>query len=779
MSSKRLLALFSASVLISTASAQEQLLLEAARLDGEHRCEEAERYYRQALAKSSPSTALLNNFGNHFVACGQPEQAREWFERVLKSNPAHANANLQLARIEVDRKHGAKALVYLKHRDESDVAVRLLRAEALHWSGQSAAASVILDRVDSEVNGDPRLLFALGLACARMERYDQAESAFNRLLLVYPQDFDVLVNLGRAAARAGHHDRAQRAFEAALRIQPGDADGLLEMGLSHAARQDYSRAVFVLAQAVGRAPKRPDILLALARAAEGAGYYGDATLAYDRYLNLRPHDDIAIRDRALVWGLSGSRLSEGLQALESYVRKHPGDATGHYDLAQLLWRSRPERALDELTAAVRTSGTFAPARIARGWLLYRMGRASESLPDLLAADLASPRNPRVLAQIGLVYLALDRHADAEKALRQALTIAPDDPETLLHLGRCLMAMDRTDEAQGFLDQFQKMRPQFVRGPRKEAGLIEMASMPAAERIRRDIDRLRREAVSHPGDPELRLNLATLLLADGKIDEADHEFRELLSGRGDHGILRKAGAALMAAGQYGLARELLERAVVEDDEARIELAWAVFSIDGSQPALRVLESVPEQARSADYFLVNARILDTSGRMAEAASMLQKGLRIHPSHPEFARQASFLLLRQGRNADAIELLQQALRKTPDDPDLLLRLAVGLAAAGETSAAERGMREIEAKWPEWERPYLLHGVLLERTRPVEARQKFQTAIALGLSGEMRGCAKARVDPPRAFDAKCACFSGLLDWFEEACSGRQKYGKEVLLQH
>jgi len=81
---------------------------------------------------------------------------------------------------------------------------------------------------------------------------------------------------------------------------------------------------------------------------------------------------------------------------------------------------------------------------------------------------------------------------------------------------------------------------------------------------------------------------------------------------------------------------------------------------------------------------------------------------------------------------------------------------------------MREIEAKWPEWERPYLLHGVMLERRLPAEARQKFQMALALGLSGEMRRCAMARADPLSAFDSKCACFLGLLDWFEGSCSGQ-----------
>ncbi|HUS05023.1 MAG TPA: tetratricopeptide repeat protein [Bryobacteraceae bacterium] len=773
MSAGRVLALWSAAALVSSAGAQESLLREAARLDGEHRCEEAERFYRQALAKGPPSTALLNNFGNHFVACGQSEQSRQWFERLLRLNPGHLNASLQLARIEIDQKHGAKALEHLKRLDESEV-VRLLRAEALQSSGQSAAASAILDRLDREAKGDPRRLFALGMACARMERYDQAESAFNRLLSIYPQDFDVLMNLGRAAARANHHDRAQRALEAALRIQPGDADALVELGLSHASRQDYARAVFLLAQAGERAPKRPEIQLALAHAAEAASYYGDAALAYDRYLNLRPEDEIAVRDRALILGLSDARPSEGLQALESYVRRRPADAVGHYDLAQLLWRSSPERALAELTAAVRASANFAPARLARGWLLYRLGRPAEALPDLLAADRTSPKNPRILAQIGLTYTAIDRHADAEKVLKQALALVPGDPEILLYLGRCLMEMDRVDEAQGFLNTFQKVRPQSIRGPRKEAGLIEMASMPAAERIRRDIDRLRREAATHPGDPELRLNLGTLLLAEGELNAAVHEFRELLSGRADPALLRKAGAALMAAGKYAPAKELLERAAQEDEQARIDLAWAVFSMDGMPTALEMLKRVPAASRGADYLLMRARILDAVGQTPEAAGILQKGLQQHPSHTEFARQASFLLLRQGQAGQAIELLNRAIQKSPGDPDLLLRLALALAVQGDSLAAEKRLREIEAKWPEWERAYLLHGVILERVRPAEARQKFRTAVALGIAGGVGECAKERIEPSHRPDLNCACFAGPLDWFRGECSGQLVHGEK-----
>jgi hypothetical protein len=53
-------------VLGSEAHAQEEALRQAARLDGEQKCEEAERYYLEAFAAVPSSPAVLNNAGNHY-----------------------------------------------------------------------------------------------------------------------------------------------------------------------------------------------------------------------------------------------------------------------------------------------------------------------------------------------------------------------------------------------------------------------------------------------------------------------------------------------------------------------------------------------------------------------------------------------------------------------------------------------------------------------------------------------------------------------------------------
>src|SRR4051794_1116327 len=79
----------------------EQLRL-GAKLDADGKCDEAERQYQQALAMPPATPPLLNDVGNHYLHCGDATKAETYFERLLKLNPAHTNAHLQLARIAAD-----------------------------------------------------------------------------------------------------------------------------------------------------------------------------------------------------------------------------------------------------------------------------------------------------------------------------------------------------------------------------------------------------------------------------------------------------------------------------------------------------------------------------------------------------------------------------------------------------------------------------------------------------------------------------------------------------
>src|SRR5262245_14222385 len=195
-------------LLAARSAAQEDPLRAAARFDSEQNCAAAEQIYRQVLSQGTPSQALPNNAGNHYLVCGDADKARIYFERLTTLNPGHRNANLQLARLAAGRREGTRALEYLAKVDGTDLPVRLLRAEALHWAGKTAAAISELEAAARELPDDPGSIFQFGVSCARIGAYERAEAAFTSVLAARPDDFDVLLNLGRAAARAGHAERA-------------------------------------------------------------------------------------------------------------------------------------------------------------------------------------------------------------------------------------------------------------------------------------------------------------------------------------------------------------------------------------------------------------------------------------------------------------------------------------------------------------------------------------------------------------------------------------------
>lgn len=646
-------------------------LREAARLDRSGRCKEAEAIYQRALARGPQKPSILNNAGNHYLTCGQPEKARHYFELLVAAEPSHLNGNLQLASLEMS-----------------------------------------------------------------VRQFARAEHLLQKLVASHPADFEVLFLLGRASARAGNLPRARDALEAALRLRPDHTGATLECGLASAALRDFPRAVFLLARAQAQAPERPEIALALARASEDAGYYGDAVLAYDRYLARQTTDDAARRDRARALAFTGTGREQGIQDLKRYVAAHPKDSLGYFYLAQVGWKDDPERALADLAEAVRLDARLAPAHIARAWLLRRMGQYAESLPHLEAALAVLPEDVRALDLLGVVLLALDRAGEAETALRKAAALAPKDAEVALHLGRALMDLGKEQEGQQWLETYQRLRPPRQRDTRSESGMIELAALDPAGRRARMIERFRSLARARPDDPLLQVHLAGLLLEGGQVSEALIEYKVLAKLNADAPVWAQAGRALLQAGEHEAARPFLERA-----GASVDLAEALLRTARPADALATLDAFPQAKRSAEYLVLRARALDAAGRVEESLVSLAQGIKPGELVPAVSRQASLLLVKHGRYSEALELLANAVAAAPGDEELRLTEAIVLALSGNDSAAGEKLRRIEGRWPEWNRPWLVHGLLLkDLKRDAEAASKFRNAALLGAGGKAASCASLR---------------------------------------
>ena len=168
-------------------------------------------------------------------------------------------------------------------------------------------------------------------------------------------------------------------------------------------------------------------------------------------------------------------------------------------------------------------------------------------------------------------------------------------------------------------------------------------------------------------------------------------------------------------------------------------------------MALLEQMPESSRTGEFMLLKARILASAGRDAEAQQLLTASAQWFTVRPQLVEEAALLLAGYGRYEEAGRALAQAIAEAPTNRTLLFSEVVVQALDGRTGEALKGLRHLEERWPEWDRPYLLHGMLLiAAQRAREAAPLLRTAAALS--------------PPESAGAKC---HSLRDWLSSGCRG------------
>jgi tetratricopeptide (TPR) repeat protein len=565
------------------------------------------------------------------------------------------------------------------------------------------------------------------MALARVGQFDQAERFLSRALAAAPGEFKVLFNLGLAASYAGHHQRAREVLEAALRQQPASADVLYSLAYVEAALQQKESAVRRLARAAQLAPERADVQKLLAITTGDLGAYADALAAWERYLKLAPNDDFARRERAYTAACLG-RFEPGIAELRWFLTRHPGDAIGHYELGLAVSVADPVQGLIHLDKALSLEPDFVEARSARGSLNYRQGKPEAALADL---EFAAGRRPGALNldRLGQTYLALDRPADAVRALRRAAELAPGDSKILLHFGRALADAGLAEESRIALERFRQLGPSKTRGV--PAGLVEYLSLSPGEQRADYRLRVEKAVGENPNDASAQVRYLELLLDDGSVQEAAAAARRLAVLKAGAAVLAGAGRRLLEAGEYALAKELLEQAAAAGPSAdvQLDLAIAASRAAGANAGLSQMDRVPESGRSGDYWLARVQMLHAAGQPEEAAAALDQALAGTPLRVDLYRQAAALLAGNGRHAEASRLLDHALRVLPPSREILLTKAATLELAGDPGAAGRLLNEIRKRWPEWPAGWVAQGIMLAAgPRFEDARQAFETAIALG---------------------------------------------------
>ncbi|HEX4769660.1 MAG TPA: tetratricopeptide repeat protein [Bryobacteraceae bacterium] len=521
-------------------------------LDQQNRAPEATPYYQQALASGPVGSGLLNNYGNHLLLTNQPRQARLQFQKAIAIDPENANARIQLARLALEDKQPSEAATRLNElppalRDRNDVALLRMRTE--YGLGHTDAAADLLQHLLSNAQNDPAALISIGEALSATGRYDEAASVFDAALQIAPNRVDAIYDAGLAASRAGDFARAEGLLKRALELQPNNPDASYDLAVVQVKLGHPDEAVATAAHAAQINPAHRELQSLLARITARLGYFADSAQAWQRYLKLVPGDTSAQREYAFVQTALPERADAGLAGLQAYVRAHPNDPIGHYELGTVQTTTEPEAALKQFSAAIAIKPDLAAVRFARGVLEYRQGRTSAALDDFAAAMKQAPENPAILDHLGQAQLSLGHTDEALATLHRATKLSPDNSTLLFHLGRALKAANKGDEAEAVFARARELGPARPLAT-QSAGLLDYLALPPEEQIARYRAGVERTARDHPDNVEAQIRLLQLLIDDGKTDDAATLARQIQSLKPPPSLMQEAQRTLLAAQALG-------------------------------------------------------------------------------------------------------------------------------------------------------------------------------------------------------------------------------------
>jgi TolB-like protein/tetratricopeptide (TPR) repeat protein len=314
---------------------------------------------------------------------------------------------------------------------------------------------------------------------------------------------------------------------------------------------DSSGDMFALQETIG------DRLVDVLKISASRGSSGRSSV--DPVASFHAYDTYIEGQRALDEGTDPAGMTPAVEIFRQAIRLDADFALGHAGLSEALWlkgrRSGDEETIEEAVSAALNAQQLDP-ELPAGWVaMARIRRGSgeyQSAIDDLRRVLETHPNPEnAHLELAESYERAGYLEDAEQWYRAACAVTPENWRCWNTLGAFLWSLGRYDEAGEAFSQASEVAPAGVMVPNENRAAVEIsrgnfsAAVATYERIAGPItnsivasnmgtayyfsdriDRLERAERYYrlavdlaPGSDEIQRNLADVLLATGRSEEA--------------------------------------------------------------------------------------------------------------------------------------------------------------------------------------------------------------------------------------------------------------------
>ena len=283
----------------------------------------------QAIAINDTVPFFCNNRGLALAALGRIDEAAAHYERALAFKADYVEALSNLGNLRLMQGRGEEAVGLHKRAlahnpDHAEGQMNL--GNALRELGKPGEAVTRYERAIALRPDYAQALSNLGNALHDLGKLSEARASYERALALHPEFAEACANLGNVLHEMGELDAAVTQLERALALRPDHAEAENGLGLVLDKKGEYDKAIASFERALALQPDDVEILNNLGAALQNSGRFDDAIARYQRALALRPDYDEARKNlggalHARAGERSGALLRERLKrAAHSGVR---------------------------------------------------------------------------------------------------------------------------------------------------------------------------------------------------------------------------------------------------------------------------------------------------------------------------------------------------------------------------------------------------------------------------------------------------------------------------
>ncbi len=295
----------------------------------------AEMMCRRALPVCGNDPNIVCLLGEICLRQRRPQEARNWYQRVLKNYPGFPRAMEGMGMALLADKQPKKATVFLKKAAEAvprRSATRMALARALVESGHQAEAK---NAIDEAFRLNPRkAAIAKAEIAMRDERLEEAEKTLRELLSQDPDNSRALRMLGNIAMEAHRYKAAQKLLERATELVPGLAVGWTDLANVHLKKDHYDEALEMVQRAIDVDPGFAHAYVVRGNIQTRAQRHEESLLAYQQALDVNPVNVGALSGMGHVLKTIG-RQEEAIKAYRKCIQAHPAYGEIYWSLANL------------------------------------------------------------------------------------------------------------------------------------------------------------------------------------------------------------------------------------------------------------------------------------------------------------------------------------------------------------------------------------------------------------------------------------------------------------